>query len=850
MARDLMSGTVTFLFSDVESSTKLLEALGPAAYAAALADHRRLLRAAFAAHAGVEVDTQGDAFFVAFPTAPGAVAAAADAQAALAGGPIRVRMGIHTGTPLLTDEGYVGPDVHRAARIAAVGHGGQVLVSAATAGLLGAARLRDLGDHRLKDLSAPERIYQLGDTEFGPLGSLHQTNLPIPVTPFLGRATELAAVVGLLDRDGVRLLTLTGPGGSGKTRLAAQAGGQLSERYPAGVWWVPLAPVRDPGLVLDTAARVLGARNGLAAHVGERALLLLLDNFEQVVAAAPDVAVLLASCPNLAVLVTSREPLHVSGEHEYPVPPLAPHDAVELFIVRARMVSPDFEPDTAVAEICRRLDELPLAIELAAARVRALSTAQILARLEGRLALLTGGPRDLPARQRTLRAAIDWSHDLLDPDERRVFAGLAVFRGGCTLEAAERVAGADLDTLESLVDKSLLRYRDERFVMLETIREYAAERLEERGETEAARRRHADYFRESVTASCEPNGDNFSYGLKLDETDNLRAALEFLTEQPATDQALELAVALSRTWFGAGQLTEADEWLTRALARADPTETERYQWAVLIAGDFARQLGDWPRAERLKLLALEMGRRLHLTDAVATALFSLGSIARVQGNILVARERLDEALEIWQSAGMAIGVGHALIEFCELELQEDAPASAADYAREVLAIATAEGLTQAEDGGVTGLLRVTGLVRLAEALRRLGDLDQASDLLVEGLERAQVVHLIDCVRMGLESAAGICLVNGSADRAAVLLGAAGRLLKETGFVDDTARQRAPTEAAARASLGADADRARRLEGAAMTAREAIDFAVAGLRAAKPPPPTAPLAATTAGTGAR
>src|SRR5690242_17098728 len=317
--RELPSGTVTFLFTDIEGSTRLLHELGQERYAETLAEHRDMLRGAFSRHGGVEVDTQGDAFFVAFPTAPGALAAAQEAQESLT---IPVRMGLHSGTPLLTEEGYVGPDVHRAARIAAAGHGRQILVSSSTAPLVD-ADLRDLGPHRLKDLSAPERIYQLGDGDFPPLKSLHQTNLPIPATAFLGRERELTDVVDLLD--GARLLTLTGPGGTGKTRLALQAAGLAAEAYPDGVWWVPLAPLRDPQLVLSTAAQALGAKNGVADHIGDKAMLLLLDNFEQVVEAAPSVSELLGSCPKLRLLVTSREPLHVSGEQEYAVAPLV-HD--------------------------------------------------------------------------------------------------------------------------------------------------------------------------------------------------------------------------------------------------------------------------------------------------------------------------------------------------------------------------------------------------------------------------------------------------------------------------------------------------------------------------------------------
>jgi Adenylate and Guanylate cyclase catalytic domain/AAA ATPase domain len=326
MPRSLPSGTVTFLFTDVEGSTRLLHDLGAERYAEALADHRRILRAAFAAHGGVEVDTQGDAFFVAFPTAPGALAASAEAQDRLAGGPIGVRMGIHTGTPHLTGGGYIGVDVHRAARIAAAGHGGQVLVSASTAALLGPDRLHNLGEHRLKDLSASERIYQLGEEEFPPLKSLYGTNLPVAATPFLGRERELGAVTELLARDDVRLLTLTGPGGTGKTRLALQAAGEAADAYPDGVFWVPLAALRDAALVREPLAEALGIKGDLADHIADKRLLALLDNFEHLIAAAEDLNDLLGSCPNLHLLVTSRERLRIPDEQAYPVPPLEPRD--------------------------------------------------------------------------------------------------------------------------------------------------------------------------------------------------------------------------------------------------------------------------------------------------------------------------------------------------------------------------------------------------------------------------------------------------------------------------------------------------------------------------------------------
>jgi Adenylate and Guanylate cyclase catalytic domain len=412
--RELPTGTVTFLFTDIEGSTRLLHELGDA-YAGILAEHRRVLRDAFATHGGVEVDTQGDAFFVAFARATDALSAAADAQRALEDGPLRVRMGLHTGEPLVTEEGYVGIDVHRAARIAAAGHGGQVLVSQTTHDLTGDG-LRDLGEHRLKDLSAPERIYQLGDGEYPPLKTLYQTNLPIPATPFLGREDELAAVGDLLAEPDLRLLTLTGAGGSGKTRLALQAAGAAADGYPGGVWWVPLAPVGDPDAVFESAAGALGIPASLEQAIGDRTLLLLLDNFEHLIEAAPRLSPLLASCPNLDLVVTSRERLQLQGEHVYPVPVLVRSEARALFTTRARAVRPDFEETDEVDELCARLDDLPLALELAAARVAILSTEQLLSRLGSRLDLLRGG-RDAEVRQQTLRATIEWSYDLLEPDE-------------------------------------------------------------------------------------------------------------------------------------------------------------------------------------------------------------------------------------------------------------------------------------------------------------------------------------------------------------------------------------------------------------------------------------------------
>jgi predicted ATPase len=727
MRSDLPSGTVTFLFTDVEGSTKLLHELGADQYAEALAEHRRLLREAFSAHGGVEVDTQGDAFFVAFPTAPGAFEAAAEATEALASGPIQVRMGIHTGTPHLAEESYVGIDVHRAARIGAAGHGGQVLVSSSTAALLGSSALRDLGEHRLKDLSGPERIYQLGTDDFPPLKSLHQTNLPIPSTPFLGREQELAGVLGLLSQGDIRLVTLTGAGGTGKTRLGLQAAAGLADRYPHGIWWVPLATLRDPALVLATAGQALGAKNGLAEHIGDKAMLLLFDNFEHILEAATDVAGLLASCPNLDLLVTSREPLHVTGEQEYAVPPLVHEEGVGFFLARARAVDPAFESYEAIPEICRRLDDLPLALELAAARVKALSAEQILERLERRLPLLTGGARDVPERQRTLRATIEWSYELLTPAEQRLFARLAVFNGGCMLEAADEVAGADLDTLQSLVAKSLVRRSEERYWMLETIREFALERLEASGEGDDLRRRHAEHtlaFAEQAEAHLKRTSSEWLDRVE-GERDNVRAALGRSFDAGREEDALEILTLLRRFWWVRGP-AEGLAWLEKVLARARVTP-ERRAVALEAAGGCAWFIGDHDRAlelfeEGLRLFrkvgdragvammltrlgpplqaagraeeadavvreSLAVHRELGEKDEMMLALHMLGGFAFERGDRKEARALLEEAAAICRELGDSFFLLYNLLNLAEVELGEGDTARAIALGRDGLNVA-------------------------------------------------------------------------------------------------------------------------------------------------------------------
>jgi predicted ATPase len=611
----------------------------------------------------VEVDTQGDAFFYAFPTAPGALEAAGEANKALEAGPIRVRIGIHTGTPFVAEEGYVGVDVHRAARIAAAGHGRQVLVSASTAALIDTS-LRDLGEHRLKDLSAPERIYQLGEQDFPPLKTLYRTNLPIPATPFLGREQELARILGLLGAT--RLLTLTGPGGTGKTRLALQVAAEAADDYPDGVFWVPLATLREPQLVLEQAAQAVGANEGLIDHVAEKRLLLLLDNFEHLIGAAEELVPLQSACPHLRVLVTSREVLALPGEQTYAVPPLEPEDGVELFLARARAAKPDFEPDEAVSELCARLDNLPLALELAAARVRMLSPAQLLERLAGRLDLLKAG-RGADPRQQTLRATIEWSYELLDEEERRLFARLAVFAGGCSLEAAEAICEADLDTLQGLVDKSLVRVRDgERFWMLETIREHAAEQLEASDETEQVRRRQAEYFL-ALAEEAEPNV--FASGSPAEwiellerEHDNLRSALDFLESRGKTQDALRLAGGLSDFWLLRGHVGEGVRRL-EAVLQADEQPTPARAKALNGAATMATTAGHPAEGRRRAVEALALYRKLGDSRGIANALWAVGYATTEAGNARAAQEALEESVRLFREVGdldSAVGANRTL----------------------------------------------------------------------------------------------------------------------------------------------------------------------------------------------
>jgi predicted ATPase len=644
MRSDLPSGTVTFLFTDVEGSTKLLHELGAERYAEALDEHRGVIREACRGEGGVEVDTQGDAFFFAFPTADGALQAATTFTDGLASGPIRVRVGIHMGTPHLASEGYVGEDVHFAARVASSAHGGQVVLSSAVRGLVDERfMLTDLGEHRLKDITAAVSIFQLGTRAFPPLKTISNTNLPRPASSFVGRERELQEALARI-RTGARLLTLTGPGGSGKTRLALEVASELVPEFKAGVFWVGLATLREPALVTETIAHVLGTNDDLGEHIADRELLLLLDNMEQVVEVAPELSALVAACPNLTVLVTSRELLRVQGEVEYAVPPLAEQEAVSLFCARSQL-----EPDDTIAELCGRLDNLPLAVELAAARAKALSPTKILERIAQRLDLLTGG-RDADPRQQTLRTAIEWSYDLLTPGDQALFSRLAVFSGGCTLEAAEEVAEADLDVLQSLVEKSLLRHTDDRYWMLETIREYAAERLQASGPGDL-RERHETFFCE-LAENAEPQlkGARQQYYLDVLEAehDNLRATFDYcLYEKSEVERAGRLAYALFEFIDIRSHYEEGTRWFDALLARRAEMSPATTAGALVGAAVLAEREGAYGNAARHFREASEIYGSLGEHQGVARAscglAFALLNLGRSEEGTAAAEHSLSAA---------------------------------------------------------------------------------------------------------------------------------------------------------------------------------------------------------------
>ncbi len=735
---DLPTGRLTLLFTDIEGSTRLLQRLGDRDYGRMLAEHHRVLRRAIAACDGIEVKTEGDSFFAVFREPTKAVGAAVEAQRALAStawpqeAEVAVRMGIHTGDVDLAEGEYVGLDVHRAARISDAGHGGQVLLSAATRELVQSSlaeglRVRDLGNHRLKDLPEPERLHQLVidglPADFPPPRSLEMaaSGLPQQLTAFFGRERELAETRELLA-DG-RLLTLTGAGGTGKSRLALQLAVEMLGEFPDGIRYVPLAALREPSLVLPAIAQVFEVAEGENLHgrlveaIGSQRLLLILDNFEQLLPAAEDVTRLLSDTPRMKVLVTSRARLNVPGEREYVVPPLSVPDlrrlpplgelernpAIALFVDRARAVRPDFrltdDNASAVADICARVDGLPLAIELAAARVRLMSPDNICDRLSNRLALLATTSPGVSERQRTLRATIQWSYDLLGEAERPLFRRLGVFLGGAPLPIAARVVGvADelelLDAVGSLIDKSLVRRAGEdeadgglRVEMLESIRDFAVERLTEQDETDEYRERHALAYL-NLAEEAEPKLTGADAGHWLDrlerEHDNLRAAFGWAVDARRAEVATRLCSALWRFWQMRGHLTEGRERAEEAVRlAADMPDVVLRSRGLAAAGSLAYWQADWPAAEAHYTAALELEREVGNTVGIAEALYNLSFVYSVpeDDDIERAMDLAQQALELFRAEDDRAGVAKTLWALGAIaqSLPEPQPERALEY---------------------------------------------------------------------------------------------------------------------------------------------------------------------------
>jgi predicted ATPase/class 3 adenylate cyclase len=775
---DLPTGTVTFFFSDIEGSTRLLQQLGEN-YRQVQDQHAEIMEAAIAGAGGTKVRTEGDSFFAAFSTPRQAVQAAVSAQRALArhrwphGRPLFVRMGLHTGEGVLGGDDYIGIDVNRAARIAAVASGGQVLLSDATAALVGQSlpekvALRSLGAHRLKDFDRSQQLFDLVidglRTDFPPPHTLEvPSNLPVQLTSFVGRAAELAQARELLA--GTRLLTITGPGGTGKTRLALQLAVEVSVQFADGAFFVDLAPVSEPDLVVPAIAAELGIREdgweqpvraSLDDFVRDRHLLLILDNFEQVLDAGPVITELLGVAPALKVLVTSRSGLGLRGEQDLPLAPLqvpelagppdveelAKNEAVALFVARAASVAPDFVLDRHnaqhVVDIVSRIDGLPLAIELAASRAAVLTPEVMAARMDRRLPLLVGGPRDLPDRQRTLRATVGWSYELLGPGHRALFRRLSVMTGGATVEAAASVCdegdlGGDvLEGLLALEACSLVQTQQSpsgiRFVMLGTIREFGLERLEAEEDRERIRRRHAAWCLD-LAETAEPllRGPNllrWIQALEI-EQDNLRGALRWAIERGEAGLGLRLVSALWRNWHVAGLLTEGRRWAEAVLALPAAARPTRERSRALAAlGGLAYWQNDWPVVRRSYEEALSISRDLDDLPGIAEATYNLAfAHSPVEGrvrarNLFLRSRRLFEELE--DQRGIADSLwGLAMVTRLERDF-----ARARGYAEQSLALHRSRG-------DLVGL--VDSLQEVGRAAFGLGDLESARGCFLESL---------------------------------------------------------------------------------------------------------------------
>ena len=822
---ELPTGTVTFLFTDIEGSTRLLQEFGDS-FPALLETHDQLVRGAITESGGVEVRTEGDSFFVAFASASDAVRAAVTSQLALTahpwppGGDVRVRIGIHTGEGRLGGANYVGLDVHRAARLMSAAHGGQTVVSEATYtrvrdDLPAPVSFADLGLHRLKDLAQPERVYQVNHPEL-PSGfpqfqsmDAHPNNLPLQLTSFVGRQKELADGLELLAST--RLLTLTGPGGTGKTRLAIQVAAEAAEQFGHGVFFVPLAPISNPELVPSAMATSLALTqvsgpplDHLKRYLRDREVLLVLDNFEHVLPAGRYVAELLHSAQSVKTMVTSRAPLHLSGEQELPVPPLpvpdpgaresldvmSDHAAVTLFVERASAARPHFrltaENAPAVAAITARLDGLPLAIELAAARVRVLSPEAIAPRLEDSLALLSGGARDLPARQQTLRDTISWSYDLVPEAGQHLLARLAVFRGGAALTQAEEVCGPTaelgidvLDGFDVLVDQSLLRSSqlngEPRVVMLETIRDFAQERLDASGETETVRRRHTLAY-VALAEEAEPHllyRDQVRWLDQLEqEHDNLRTALSWALERGETDLALRLSSALWRFWQIRGHLSEAEERLGAALALRGGEPAHRAQ-ALEAAGGVAYWQGDMETALDLYQQSLELTRELGDQARIANALVNLGYPYAYQSESdpETADRLFSESLAISQQLKDEAGIAKALYG------QASVRWISADWGRARQLFNESEDLLDRAD---EPFLRAWALYMLSNVEVSDSRADVALPLLVEGIGLFAEVGDLTGILFSLDLFTTLALQGGDGERAVQLIGATNRLRETSG----------------------------------------------------------------------
>lgn len=817
----LPQGTVTFLFTDIQDSTPLLERLGPARYRELVEDHAQIMRAAIAgAGGGVDLSTAGDSFFAVFTSAPQALFAAVEAQRNLSAHPwpedgvVRVRMGLHTGEGIAGGDNYVGIDVNIAARIEAAGHGGQILISQATRTLVerslpDGVSLTDLGEQRLKGLATPERIFQVGipglPSDFPTLRTVdaRPNNLPPQLTSFVGRDREIEEIEKLLSSH--RLVTLTGPGGTGKTRLSLKVASQQIDRFTDGIFFVALAPISDPDLVASTIAQTLKLLEEpgrpiletLEGHLKDKEMLLVLDNFEQVTAAGPAASRLLVSATDLKMLVTSREMLHVSGEQEYPVPPLALPDfrhlpplealsqfeSVALFIERSTAVNPSFEVTNdnapAIAEITARLDGLPLAIELAAARTRLLTPQAILARMQSSLVLLTGGARDLPARQQTLRGAIEWSYDLLDEQERALFRRLSVFVGGWTLEEAERIAnpaselGLDiLDGISSLGDKSLIKQEETeqgepRFMMLETIREYGLERLIDGAESTEMRRRHAEVLLE-LAEQAQPEFTGKDQIIWLDrigrEHENMRAALRYAIDEDLGEIALRLGSALWRYWHLRGHFTEGRQWLSESLALPSAQERNAVRArGVNSLGSIEYWQSEFETSSKHYEDALGIFRDLGDKPGEAESLYNLAYMAGVFGDRELAKERYGASASIYEELSneqmvMLNKFGISLMESLDGQYEKSN-----DSASETIKYFEASG----HRWGIAH-----GVWLLARNHVRMGNFDEGWKYLTQGLELAMESREMWSVAAGYEAFAALARGQGRLPRSLKISGAA------------------------------------------------------------------------------